>query len=889
RGVCRDALCVCRTGAYGSACERDCPGGYGNPCSGNGTCSSAGLCTCNSGYFGTACESACPGGATTPCNFAGECQLTGSCACYSDATNGYYTGNACASCAPEYAGASCNVSCPASRGRVNSRRCICLTGFVGDDCSLSCPMDAAGLFCANHGTCSLPAGALRTPTCACDTNYFGTACSVYCVASQCQANGLYRAQCNPTTGACECRASSLGQWTGSTCSDCIAGYWGDECSYPCLCSSRGTCTRNGGVCQCYQGAATGFWGGSDCSVCATGYTGVGCNIVNVALNAASSDLMTFKTTAVQRIVLLVVSDFALRATLVQDSANLSFFRVLRPSAVGITTVVGNLTLPAAPVRGAVYNVTHYRFVSASGLRMFYPRGVVAALVTTALPLKGLTRRHHTLAACNDTAVADMTIAGDACTVMASGCGLDAYLECDATSSTINSSAAVMSSVVFAAANSDGTLVVLVGDAAASATPNWVVVVWSALLDATVYTAINADTDTQGAPLACALAANVTVCAVYVPNVGLRLARFSYIDVNDNSTRTFAHLVSLSAAPTVTALVASVDANVGIIGFHTTVAAGSLMYLFQASTLVLLGSVASLASTLLSAASIDNNFRLLFLVLDGQLSTAFRTLNLFGVRSVYPSVVDFNGGATITVRGIAFPTNTTATPIWCNVSNSIVPATVFNDAHLECATIAVTVSSGACAVEPLSLFVSGDFAGRSTQRDGVVGLLRPVPAQLTSAVTIDGYDGYGSYEQATYVTLTGFGFVSSAAARCVLQNSSSANASSPSAETIIYETSDVVFVGASSVRCFQPAGLPVSSTPTVFRYSHDGVYFGQSTTSFQIVGPTKALIVEVDATTVVAAAVSTLPTIRAYTTDAYGNRRLMLEDFNYSIRCSSLEP
>ncbi|CUG90550.1 transmembrane protein, putative, partial [Bodo saltans] len=217
------------------------------------------------------------------------------------------------------------------------------------------------------------------------------------------------------------------------------------------------------------------------------------------------------------------------------------------------------------------------------------------------------------------------------------------------------------------------------------------------------------------------------------------------------------------------------------------------------------------------------------------------------------------------------------------------ATVVNDTHLECATVAITGSSGACAVEPLSLVVSGDFAERSTQRETIVGLLRPVPAQLTSAVTIDSYVGYGSYEAATYVALSGFGFVSSAAARCVLQNSSSVSTSNPSAETIIYETSDVEFVGASSVRCFQPAGLPVSSTPTVFRYSHDGVYFGQSTASFQIVGPTKALIVEVDATTVVAAAVSTLPTIRAYTTDAYGNRRLMLEDFNYSIRCSSLEP
>ncbi|CUG90549.1 Hypothetical protein, putative, partial [Bodo saltans] len=153
------------------------------------------------------------------------------------------------------------------------------------------------------------------------------------------------------------------------------------------------------------------------------------------------------------------------------------------------------------------------------------------------------------AACNDTAVADVTVAGDACTVMASGCGLDAYLECDATSSTINGSATVMSSVVFAAANSDGTLVVLVGDAMTSATPNWALAVWSALLNATIYTATNADTDTQGAPLACALAANVTVCAVYFPNVGLRLVRFSYFDVNDNSTRTFAHLVSLSAAPT----------------------------------------------------------------------------------------------------------------------------------------------------------------------------------------------------------------------------------------------------------------------------------------------------------------------------------------------------
>ncbi|CUG31867.1 transmembrane protein, putative [Bodo saltans] len=889
RGVCRNATCTCYAGSFGVACEGECPGGLSTPCNRRGTCDShSGVCTCRLGYYGTSCAYVCPGGATTPCTLSGTCQLSGSCQCYNDATRGFFIGDSCSRCAEEYAGPSCNITCLRSRGSVVSRRCQCLPGYVGDNCSQSCPVDTAGVFCSSHGSCVITAA---TPSCSCDTDYYGSDCATHCTVASCQRSGLYRPQCNPSTGSCECRSNSLGQWTGSACDVCVAGYWGSECSFPCACNSHGTCSRDGGLCQCYRDISFGFWMGTDCSVCASGYTGSTCNVVDIDLTVTATDVTTVKesiSSAPQK--LLSIMDDEQASLIVQDAVDLHIFRVLRTTGLGNTSVDGNFTLPFVATRATVLNATHYSFVSASGEHAFVLRSNPTSV--TSSPLEISVRRSAAQAICNDTVVADVMYSQQSCAVMSSGCGTDHYLQCSATALPLTGSAVVITdNVVSAASTPDGSSVVLFGESlAAGATDlNWAVVVWNMADATTTYAEVNGDAASSGKPLACVVLTNeIALCAVYSTGLGLRVSRFAFTNLVDTLSREIVQLSTQLTAPTVTVLVASSNTNIGMIGFHSSILAGSSMYLFQASTLDLLGSLEQQASTLLAAAEISDALRQMIVVLDGLFSTIVRTLNLFGIRSVSPDVVDFNGGATITVSGVAFPSNSTTTPIWCNVSDTLLPAVVLNDTHLECTTISAANSDGTCSVDRLSIVVGGTFQGRSTTRTGVIGLYRPIPAELETAVSVEGDAGYGSYDQETSVTLSGFGFVESVAARCRLEVLSPQP--NTSAIAVVYETSVVQFISATRVQCFQPSGLAASATTTAFRYSHDGTFFGASVAPFQIVGPTAALAIDAIGGTIISAeTIATLSPLHVYTTDLYGNRRMRFENMNYSIRCSTLEP
>lgn len=73
--------CACHTGYVGEICELECPGGSDNPCSYNGLCNENATCTCNDGWRGVNCSLECPGGFENPCSFAGECTEDAICIC----------------------------------------------------------------------------------------------------------------------------------------------------------------------------------------------------------------------------------------------------------------------------------------------------------------------------------------------------------------------------------------------------------------------------------------------------------------------------------------------------------------------------------------------------------------------------------------------------------------------------------------------------------------------------------------------------------------------------------------------------------------------------------------------------------------------------------------
>ncbi|CUG89727.1 transmembrane protein, putative, partial [Bodo saltans] len=281
-----NGTCFCSRGYWGDACSGTCPGGAASPCSNRGECSSdTGECTCDGTAYGLACEYPCPGGYNDPCSGSGVCGPTGACACFASTALGFFAGTACDRCAPYYSGDACNVSCDPRTGVVVGKSCVCAAGFVGADCSLACPLSDDSLICSGRGTCRAAASGTYAE-CVCEADYYGAACGVYCTAAACASRfGLKHAQCNATTGACECQDNDAGHFGGATCDDCATLYWGPECDRACPCNGRGSCNRYTARCTCFANDR-GHFSGASCSLCALGYIGVSCEIRNTEFSVA---------------------------------------------------------------------------------------------------------------------------------------------------------------------------------------------------------------------------------------------------------------------------------------------------------------------------------------------------------------------------------------------------------------------------------------------------------------------------------------------------------------------------------------------------------------------------------------------------------------------------
>nr|XP_006824775.1 PREDICTED: tenascin-X-like [Saccoglossus kowalevskii] len=297
-----DGYCVCPfEGGRGTFCdEPGCPG-YGEDCTGHGTCI-LGQCLCNEGWVGIGCEEPdCPG--DPDCNNRGICYTSTAIPECQDCIEGWM-GPACEiQCGPEHGqqdppnsgtckckndcwhGISCHDFC-SSRGEcVNGtcdcaheaglnagwwgmycHQCICNTGWVGSGCHIpDCPGEPD---CNARGTCDR---SYDPPTCTnCDDGWIGAACELPCVNGTAQPD--FTCSCHPCYGdagfnqECNNHDSCIYNNNSNQTCDCNVAWWGDTCTVrgcPGVgesCSKHGFCNFNDQECFCYSG-----WKGNDCN------------------------------------------------------------------------------------------------------------------------------------------------------------------------------------------------------------------------------------------------------------------------------------------------------------------------------------------------------------------------------------------------------------------------------------------------------------------------------------------------------------------------------------------------------------------------------------------------------------------------------------------------
>ena len=286
RGACRsgrvgDGSCQCPPGFVGPTCAVECAGTAATPCSSRGTClAPLGVCACQQGAAMAACNATCPGQVSTAdgravfCTGHGFCDDgrlgTGNCRCEPT-----WAPPNCAVCADRFSGVNCTIPC--QNGNTSGKLCICNPFYGGAGCSRRCAASFEnGTVCSGHGTCE--EGESGTGRCLCAAPYKGPACN--CTDIDCLTE-TPNSQCNAATGECECDIFHA----GLGCTLCGKEYWGATCREPCSCRAvvngtrgpmHGNCDRQSGLCTCDASEELGYWSGTQCTVCRVGYFGDDC-------------------------------------------------------------------------------------------------------------------------------------------------------------------------------------------------------------------------------------------------------------------------------------------------------------------------------------------------------------------------------------------------------------------------------------------------------------------------------------------------------------------------------------------------------------------------------------------------------------------------------------
>ncbi|KAM4748832.1 stabilin-2 [Rhinophrynus dorsalis] len=233
---------------------------------------------CCKGFYGPEC-SPCPGGFSNPCSGNGECMdgMTGNGTCVCDKA---FNGADCRRCSDSKKyGPRCDQKCQCIHGRCNNHidsdgSCLpgsCASGYAGKFCDTkTTPCGPLITFCHAHAECEYSNGA---PSCICKPGFEGdgTTCS--------EVN-----PCLTGSGVCNKNAECIQSGPGSHKCVCRSGWTGDgvDCSEinNCLLESKGGCHPNA-TCV-YIGP-----GQSDCE-CNNGFRGDGidCEPVNECLGQA---------------------------------------------------------------------------------------------------------------------------------------------------------------------------------------------------------------------------------------------------------------------------------------------------------------------------------------------------------------------------------------------------------------------------------------------------------------------------------------------------------------------------------------------------------------------------------------------------------------------------
>uniref|UniRef100_A0A8C5XB62 Stabilin-2 n=1 Tax=Microcebus murinus TaxID=30608 RepID=A0A8C5XB62_MICMU len=278
RNFCSERCCPrilipkCCKGFYGPDCSQ-CPGGFLNPCSGNGQCADSlggnGTCVCKDGFQGSQCQFC-----SDPDKYGPRCDkkclcVHGTCdnridsdgACLPGTCRDGSAGRLCdkqtSACGPYVQFCHIHATCEYSNGTAS---CICKAGYEGD-----------GTVCSEMGPCtgSTPGGCSRnaeciktgvgTHTCVCQQGWTG--------------NGRDCVEINncllPGTGGCHDNATCLYVGPGQNECECKKGFRGNGID----CEPVISCLEQTG--KCHPLASCQFSSGVWSCVCQEGYEGDG--------------------------------------------------------------------------------------------------------------------------------------------------------------------------------------------------------------------------------------------------------------------------------------------------------------------------------------------------------------------------------------------------------------------------------------------------------------------------------------------------------------------------------------------------------------------------------------------------------------------------------------
>lgn len=275
----------------------------------------------------------------------------------------------------------------------------------------------------------------------------------------------------------------------------------------------------------------------------------------------------------------------------------------------------------------------------------------------------------------------------------------------------------------------------------------------------------------------------------------------------------------------------------------------------------------------SSFTLDTVTRRLAVVVLSPIGIRVITLQFFGVRSVSPYVIDNRGGVVVTVSGEAFPNET----IWCQfygandtIYESI--ATYVNASVLTCIAVATPPTS---LCDPIEFNVR--TATQSTQSTGVF-VSRPLPVDLSAVTSSQGFNGYTSALTSDSITVTGYMFVASPSARCVIN------------DTVAGQLTDMAltFVDQSTVECQQLARAGPTNPGTVLSYSHDGYLFAPTPILFALVGLAAGFQIQASALTFPAAITAQVPTSVLMLIDALGNKILLTQQSDIIVTASIVQ-